>query len=58
MRPPYGNTNKKLNDYLTKIENLDVIMWSLDTNDWRRPSTAVIVKRALEKLVTGSVILW
>jgi Polysaccharide deacetylase len=31
MRPPYGNTNPKLNEYLTKGENLPVVMWSLGT---------------------------
>jgi peptidoglycan/xylan/chitin deacetylase (PgdA/CDA1 family) len=57
MRPPYGNTNKKLNEYLTNTEKLDVIMWSLDTNDWKRPSSKEIVKRVMDKVKPGTVIL-
>lgn len=37
MRPPYGNTNRKLNDRIYKELGLPVIMWSLDTLDWQRP---------------------
>ncbi len=57
MRPPYGNTNKKLNNYLTGTEKLDVIMWSLDTNDWKRPSSKEIVKRVVDKVKPGTVVL-
>lgn len=57
MRPPYGNTNKKLNNYLTGTEKLDVIMWSLDTNDWKRPTSKEIVKRVVDKVKPGTVVL-
>ncbi len=57
MRPPYGNTNKKLNNYITDTEKLDVIMWSLDTNDWKRPASAEIIKRVVDKVKPGTVIL-
>lgn len=42
MRPPYGNTNNKLNRYIAVKEKLGVIMWSLDTLDWQRPSPDTI----------------
>ena len=44
MRPPYGNTNKKLNRHIAVKEKLGVIMWSLDTLDWQRPSPDIIGK--------------
>ena len=57
MRPPYGNTNKKLNNYIAKTENLTVIMWSLDTRDWTRPSPNDIIKNTVSKIKSGTVIL-
>ena len=38
MRPPYGNTNGRLNRALTETEGQYVILWSLDVLDWRKPS--------------------
>ena len=57
MRPPYGNTNKKLNNYIQVHENLTVVMWSYDTNDWKRPGHAVILDRVLKNVKAGDVIL-
>jgi peptidoglycan/xylan/chitin deacetylase (PgdA/CDA1 family) len=57
MRPPYGNTNRKLNSHIAKHENLTVIMWSHDTNDWRRPPYKNIFKSALEVMKPGTVLL-
>jgi len=57
MRPPYGNTNPRLNAFITKNENLPVIMWSLDTNDWKRPPPDKIVQFLLDKVKPGDVIL-
>jgi peptidoglycan/xylan/chitin deacetylase (PgdA/CDA1 family) len=31
-RPPYGNTNAQINEYIDKEEKMKVIMWSVDTN--------------------------
>ena len=41
MRPPYGNTNKKLNQFIAEKGNMSVNMWSYDTNDWRHPGPKV-----------------
>lgn len=57
MRPPYGNTNKKLNDRIFRENSLPVIIWSLDTMDWKHPGRDEIVKRAVDKAVPGTVIL-
>jgi peptidoglycan/xylan/chitin deacetylase (PgdA/CDA1 family) len=42
MRPPYGNTNHRLNKHIIVNEGLEVIMWSLDTLDWKRPAPNII----------------
>lgn len=57
MRPPYGNSNKNLNGHIAKQENLTVIMWSHDTNDWRRPPYKNIFKEALQVMKPGTVLL-
>lgn len=57
MRPPYGNTNNKLSRHISSDVQYPVIMWSLDTQDWRRPGSNEIVKRVLDKAEDGTVIL-
>lgn len=57
MRPPYGNTNGKLNDFIQNKGNLSVIMWSLDTLDWKRPNPQKIVDLVLTKAKAGDIIL-
>ncbi len=58
MRPPYGNTNKNLNRYITTKEGLDVILWSLDTLDWKRPPATDIVQRVIQYVKPGDIILF
>ena len=57
MRPPYGNTNKRLNNHIMSNENLSVVMWSYDTNDWKRPGHGVLVTRITTNVKAGDVIL-
>ncbi len=57
MRPPYGNTNPKLNDHIDRNENLTVVIWSLDTLDWKRPAPQKIVEQTVQRIKPGSVIL-
>lgn len=38
MRPPYGNTNNRLNNFIYNNDKLSVILWSFDTQDWKRLS--------------------
>lgn len=57
MRVPYGNSNPKLNDFIRRSENLTSIMWSLDTNDWKRPKPQEIVSKTLQRIKSGDIIL-
>ena len=56
-RPPYGNTNANLNEYVNKEENMKVIMWNIDTNDWKKPPPEQITKHVLSRAKSGDIIL-
>lgn len=57
MRPPYGNTPKKL-ESICKDMGLQIIAWNIDTDDWRS-STQVkdMVNNIMKNLSDGSIIL-
>ena len=57
MRPPYGNQNGKLNAFIQDKGNLTVIMWSLDTLDWKRPPPQQIIDLTVSKAKSGDIIL-
>ena len=53
VRPPYGSYNK------TNLENVDypLILWNLDTEDWRYKDGDHIVNYVMENVSDGSIIL-
>lgn len=53
VRPPYGAYNK------TTLENVDypLILWNLDTEDWRYHDVDHIVNYVMENVSDGSIIL-
>ncbi len=57
FRPPYGAVNRTLRGVAAEFD-LDVIMWSLDTEDWRTSCTKEkIVNRVKENIRPGDIIL-
>ncbi len=56
LRPPYGATNKLVYRRAAALGK-SIRLWTIDTRDWSRPGTSVIVRRALAKVHSGSVIL-
>ena len=50
-------TDPKLNDWMYKTHDVKVIMWSLDTNDWKHPAPEELVKKALKKVKNGDILL-
>ncbi|WP_327636880.1 polysaccharide deacetylase family protein [Kribbella sp. NBC_00482] len=56
LRPPYGATNKLIYRRAAALGK-SIRLWTIDTRDWSRPGTSVIVRRALAKVHSGSVIL-
>jgi len=57
IRPPYGALNDKVLVSLLEKHRLNVILWNVDPQDWRKPGSEVIAQRVLETTKPGSVIL-
>ena len=57
MRPPYGALTKPQREWIEKQFGLNVIFWSVDTNDWRRPGASVISQRVIKGAQPGAIIL-
>lgn len=53
IRVPYGATNKEVEAGV----GMPVILWSVDTNDWKDKDKAVIVQRATSNIKDGDIIL-
>ena len=53
MRPPYGATNKELNNKIPK----PIIKWSIDTRDWENRNAEFITRTILEDVKDGDIIL-
>ncbi|GAC1347853.1 MAG: hypothetical protein NVSMB27_14210 [Ktedonobacteraceae bacterium] len=56
FRPPYGSFNSQV---LTQACHLGIttIIWNSSTEDWARPGTSFIIRRALELGCNGFIIL-
>ena len=53
VRPPGGSYNGKVRS----IINAPIIMWSLDTLDWRSKNTEVVIEKVLNNVKDGDIIL-
>lgn len=53
LRPPFGSYN----DNVRSLAGLPIMMWSLDTQDWKKKDTALIRDYVLENVSDGDVIL-
>lgn len=53
FRPTYGSINKHLRD---KVK-LDIVMWTVDTSDWKTNNPKKIASRALKTIKDGDIIL-
>lgn len=53
IRPTYGS----LNDTIKHITDLDIVLWNVDTLDWKYKSANRIVKNATKNLKDGNIIL-
>jgi peptidoglycan/xylan/chitin deacetylase (PgdA/CDA1 family) len=57
VRPPYGALNDRVIGSILDKHGLNIIMWSVDPQDWRRPGIDVVVQRVMDGAKPGSVIL-
>ncbi|MBV9309945.1 MAG: polysaccharide deacetylase family protein [Solirubrobacterales bacterium] len=55
-RPPYGSFNRATLSILKRFHML-MVLWSTDTEDYRQPGVAVIVRRALAGARPGAILL-
>ncbi len=53
LRPPYGNYNKTVSD----VCGMPMILWSIDTLDWKTRNAESTVNAVLSEVKDGSVIL-
>jgi peptidoglycan/xylan/chitin deacetylase (PgdA/CDA1 family) len=56
LRPPYGATDPTTFQMAEEL-GLDITLWTIDTQDWRRPGTEAIVEHILDSVVPGAIIL-
>jgi peptidoglycan/xylan/chitin deacetylase (PgdA/CDA1 family) len=56
FRPPYGALRQNQAALATN-RKLGVALWSIDSEDWRRPGESQIAKNVLTKTKAGSIIL-
>jgi peptidoglycan/xylan/chitin deacetylase (PgdA/CDA1 family) len=57
MRPPYGAINDRVRQTLTGKFGLDVMIWSVDPLDWKRPGPAVVTQRMVSGAKPGGILL-
>jgi len=57
MRPPYGAINDSVRQSILRDHGLDVIMWSVDPLDWKRPGAEVVRRRLVEGATPGGILL-
>jgi peptidoglycan/xylan/chitin deacetylase (PgdA/CDA1 family) len=56
MRPPYGALNARARAAIAQT-GLRIVMWTADTNDWRRPGSEAIYSRIMGGARHGAIIL-
>lgn len=57
MRPPYGAVNDRVRQAILQDHKLDVILWSVDPLDWKRPGASVVTQRMVQGAKPGAILL-
>lgn len=57
MRPTYGALNDRVRHSLIDDYGLDVILWSVDPLDWKRPGPGVVTRRLVSGAHPGAILL-
>jgi peptidoglycan-N-acetylglucosamine deacetylase len=57
MRPPYGAITKAQREWIETQFGMNVILWTVDPFDWKRPGESVIEQRILAGAKPGAIIL-
>jgi probable sporulation protein (polysaccharide deacetylase family) len=54
--PPSGSYRQEVVNIAAEL-NMRTILWSVDTIDWQKPTTAVLIERVMNKIHPGAIIL-
>lgn len=57
MRPTYGLYNERVEHALINDYGLDIILWSVDPNDWKKPGASVVTRRLVSGAHPGAILL-
>ena len=57
LRPPYGAITPRQREWISNQFGLNIILWSVDPFDWKRPGASVITQRILSQVRPGAIIL-
>jgi peptidoglycan/xylan/chitin deacetylase (PgdA/CDA1 family) len=57
FRPPGGNTNPEIKQWLYDKYGYSTILWSVDPNDWKRPGVSVVAHRLIAGAHSGAILL-
>ena len=57
LRPPYGAITPRQREWIESRFGLNIILWSVDPFDWKRPGASVITQRILSQTRPGAIIL-
>ncbi|MBU3664945.1 MAG: polysaccharide deacetylase family protein [Chthoniobacterales bacterium] len=57
MRPPYGAINERVRQSIINDHRLDVVLWSVDPLDWKRPGAGVVADRLVQGAHPGAILL-
>lgn len=57
MRPTYGLYNERVRHELTDTHGLDIILWSVDPNDWKKPGPDAVARRLIAGAHPGAILL-
>ena len=56
LRPPYGATDGTTIQQADEL-GLDIVLWTIDTQDWTRPGTEALVEYILDNAYPGAILL-
>jgi peptidoglycan/xylan/chitin deacetylase (PgdA/CDA1 family) len=56
VRPPYGATDDNTRQYAADL-GMAIVLWNVDTQDWRRPGAKAISNHLLSHAKPGTIIL-
>lgn len=57
LRPPYGSITKRQKPWIHEQFGLQIILWSVDPYDWKKPGEAVVRSRIVNGAHSGAIIL-